>query len=337
MGVSSISLATVLDVIAAKGIADPRHQPSGYNISLALELASEVMAALITERFNWKFNRAVATPFNTNCYQQDYPLPASALPAGPIAWGEDCDIVQINSSQVPIPLNWDGAITWRRALTSTSLTRWRPTQICWFYNEDLNFGDWPGKNVTIYPLLGPTAPVGQNPVLNFVDANGNLYVLVEPAVAGHTGNTEPVSPAGTAEGTLVTDGTLTWEVVSPSSQGFRLDWNTPSGQTFQIVPSYQLAPPRFTTIGQLLTPIPDSYSHHFFEGMEIVMKNAGPDPSRKQSVAEMLAQWADLKAKMMSQGDQEPNAYGLIPATCAVETRWGWAAPITADNPYGNQ
>jgi hypothetical protein len=337
MAVSTKTLASVLDVLAAKGLPDPRRGPAGFNLALALEMGSQAMAALITERFNWKFNRAIATPFNTNAYQQDYPLPASALPEGPIAWGEDCDIVQINSNQVPLPVNWNGAITWRRNLTSTSLTRWRPSQISWMYNIDMNFGEWPGANVNLYPLLGPTAPIGQNPVLNFVDANGNLLIWVETLSTVHTGATEPMAALNAAEGTTVVDGTATWEVVSPSSQGFRLDWNPPAGQTFQLVPSYQLAPPQFTKLNQLINPFPDSYSHHFHDAVEILMKNSSPDPARKQSPAEILMQWAETKASMMKQGDQEVNAYGLVPATSAVESRWGWATAITADNPYGNQ
>lgn len=318
----------------AKGVPDPRNTPSGFNLQLALELGSEVMAALITERFNWKWNRAVATPFNTNCWQQDYPLPASALPDGLIAWGEDCDIIQINSSLVPKPLNWDGAITWRRALTRTSLSRWRPTQICWMYNQDLTFGAWPGPETVLYPLLGATAPQGTNPLLNFVDANGNLLVLSE---FGTTGASEPSAAAEALEGTLVTDGTAQWEVVDPTSQGFRLDWLPPSGQTFQIVPIYQLAPPRFAKLGQTLAPIPDSFSRYFFEGMEVAMRRATPDPAQKQSIQEALALWAASIPTMKQQGDQEQNSYGLVPATCAVETRWGWGGPITADSPYGNQ
>ncbi|OYV36708.1 MAG: hypothetical protein B7Z80_14865 [Rhodospirillales bacterium 20-64-7] len=89
MGNSSISLQSVYDAIAAKGVPDPRAVPSGYGDILALELATQVMADLICERFNWKWNRAVAAPIYTNSYQQDYPQPAQT--AGVIGWGEDCD------------------------------------------------------------------------------------------------------------------------------------------------------------------------------------------------------------------------------------------------------
>ena len=84
MGNSTLSLQTVYDAIVAKGIPDPRMNPSGYGDVLALELGSEVMADLICERFNWKFNRGVAQPIYTNSYQQDYPQPAQQ--AGPIGW-----------------------------------------------------------------------------------------------------------------------------------------------------------------------------------------------------------------------------------------------------------
>ena len=38
---------------------------------------------------------------------------------------------------------------------------------------------------------------------------------------------------------------------------------------------------------------------------------------------------------MVKQGNREPDAYGLIPSSSPVESRWGWQGPITADHPYG--
>ncbi|MBA0087514.1 MAG: hypothetical protein HRJ53_21220, partial [Acidobacteria bacterium Pan2503] len=118
MAVSSRTLQGVYNVICAQGIPDPRAQGSGYGDDLALDLATRVMADLITERFNWKFNRAVANPIYTNSWQQDYPQ--LAQPGGPIEWGEDCDILDVNNTTIPKPLNWDGSITWVRQLTRTS-------------------------------------------------------------------------------------------------------------------------------------------------------------------------------------------------------------------------
>jgi hypothetical protein len=338
MAISTITLANVVDTLAAKGIADPRNQPSGYNAQLLLELGNQVMAALITPRFNHKFNRGNSS-FATNAFQQDYPLPAGALSGGPVGWGEECDIIQINSSLVPKPLNWDGALTWRRQLPRTSLSRWRPRNIAWMYNEDLTFGVWPGANATVYALVGNGAPAGQNPLLNFVDANGNLLVLAnswEGGVSGHTGNSAPSAPADSEEGVTVSDGTLTWEVVDPASQGFRLDWCPATGQTFQIVPWFQMKPPRFAALGDYIEPIPDDFSRHFFDGMEMALLNATADPAVRRPLQEVLAAWAEIVYETIRQGDKEQNAYGMVPAQPAVETRWAWAGPITADNPFGN-
>ena len=328
MAVSTISLNTAFDVIAGKGIPDPRNQPSGYGDALAQELGNEVMADLICKRFNWKFNRGIASPIYTNSWQQDYPQPAQT--AGIIGWGEDCDIVDINNTVIPKPLNWDGAISWVRQLTRTSIARWRPTKICWMYNADLSFGPWPGPNVVISPLVN-TAPTTTNPILNYVDANGNLLILT---TFGTTGASKPSAPVNSAEGVTVADGSVVWSVVSPTSQGFRLDWlPSATGQTWQIIPYYQIDPPRFASGNSLLTPIPDSFSRNFFRGLEAACLMASPNPGDAKRGQQAKVDWLNAMDQMQKQGDRELNAYGLVPQTSPVEQRWQNDAPYTADNP----
>jgi len=329
MAVSTKTLQAVYNVIAAQGIPDPRAQGGGYGDDLALDLATRVMADLITERFNWKFNRAVAWPVYTNSWQQDYPQPAQA--GGLIEWGEDCDILDVNNTTIPKPLNWDGSITWVRQLTRTSIARWRPTRICWMYNAEMSWGTWPGALVTIYPLLGPTAPAGQNPLLNFIDSNGNYLIL---STFGRTGLTAPAAAAAAPEGTTVPDGSCVWSVVSGTSQGFRVDFlPNGAGPTFQLTASYQLTPPIFTTFQQLLTPIPDSFARHFQTGLEWACKMASTNPAVKKEGLENYPLWLKAMGTMIQQGGKEPNAYRLIPETSVVESRWGWKGPHTADMP----
>jgi hypothetical protein len=337
MANSSQTLQTVLDAMAGKGIPDPRRVPGGYGNALALEMINRVLADLLTARFNWKFNRAVATPFYTNSWQQDYPQLAQA--AGPIGWGEDCDMVDINNTQIPKPL-WN--MTWRRGLSRTSVQMWRPGELCWMYNSELSLGSWPGPGVTYYPLV-TSGPQGANPIMNFVDANGNILILTG---FGITGGSQPSAPANSAEGVTVTDGGCTWTVASGGSQGFRLDkLPNQTGPAYQINPYYQMEPPTIATFKKALNPFPDSYLRHVRRGLEAECLAASPNPADAKRGQEMLALvkgkeglvkgWvAEIVADMTKEGDKEPNVYGLVPLTQVVERRWDQIGPYTADQPY---
>ena len=328
MAISTRSLQSLYNVVSAQGIPDPRGLPSGYGDDLGLDLGNRVMADLICERFNWKFNRGVAIPILTNSWQQDYPQPAQ--PAGPIEWGEDCDICDINNTAIPKPINWNGPIIWARQLTATSVARWRPSRICWMYNAEMQWGTWPGGGVTYHPLI--TATPSQNPIMNFIDANGNYLILTK---FGITGSTPPAAAASSAEGVTVNDGSCVWTVVSGSSQGFRLDTlPNATGPVYQITPCYQLAPPLFTTFGQLLTPIPDSFSRHFQTGLEAHCLTASPNPADRPRGQAGLVAWLNAMVAMKKQGDKEQNVYRMTPETSPVESRWGWKGPHTADSPY---
>lgn len=328
MGNSTIKLRDVYNVIAAKGIPDPRGGPSGYGDALALECANEVMADMVCERYNWKWNRATAEPFYTNSFQQDYPQLAQT--AGPIGWGEDGDVIQVNNTSMPKPMT---NIKWRRGLSRTNVSRWWPENVCWMYNSELTLGVWPGADVTYYPLLGNGAPAGQNPWLNMVDANGNILIVT---TFGTTGSTAPVLPADSDEGATVTDGSVVWTCVSPTSQGFRVD-RLPSaaGPTLEIRPYYQLDPPRFADMTQTLDPIPNSYSRFFFRGLQAQCLMNSPNPGDAKRGQEMLEAWRESLLDSKKQGDREINIYKLLPATSVVEPYWGGSVPRTADNPYG--
>lgn len=330
MGNSTYTLENLLDIVAGENIPDPRNLPSGYGDQVAMQAATNTMAALLTEQFNWKFNRAVANPIYTNGLQQDYPQPAQS--GGLIGWGEDCDICDINNTQYPKPLNWDGPIKWRRNLTRTSIARWRPGQIAWMYNVDLTWGTWPGAATVYHPLV-TTGQTGQNPLMNFIDKNGNYLILT---TFGTTGGTAPFAAANATEGTTVTDNTCVWTVVSGTSQGFRLDYlPNAAGPTYQITPIYQLEPPAFITLGQLANPIPNSYIRHFLSGLEAACFKASPNPGDKERGKQAWAEWLGALTTSKTQANKEQDVYGLIPATSVVECRWNSATALrTADQPF---
>lgn len=333
MALSTITLESILDACAGEGAPDPRNAPSGYGDTLALRLGNNVISDFISERFNWKWNRGVAAPFLTNSWQQDYPQVQQA--AGIIGWGEDCDILDVNNTAIPKPLNWDGPLTWRRQLSRTSIARWKPNNVCWLYNYELSWGTWPGAAKVFAPLITPGAN-GQNAIMNFVDGNGNYLVLSTASQqnGGTTGSVAPSAPASSAEGVTVTDGTLTWVVVSGTSQGFRLDWlPNATGPVFQIMPYYQIEAPKFTVLSQLLTPIPDSYSQHFHRGMKAGMFMASSNPQDVKRGEMAYGAWLKDLEDAIRQGNKERDVYGLVPQNAVTEPRWGWRGPYTADDP----
>lgn len=326
MSNSTIKLQQVCDTLAAKGIPDPRGNASGYGDQLALDLATQVMADIVCERFNWKWNRANATPFYTNSWQQDYPQIAQA--AGAIGWGEDCDLIDINNTVIPKPL-WN--LSWRRGLSRTNTSAWRPENICWMYNQDLSLGTWPGADVTYSPLI-TTQAQPQNPLMSMIDVNNNILIVT---TFGTTGTDAPFLPAGSAEGTTVEDGSVVWTCVSPTSQGFRVD-NLPSatGPTYQVLPYVQLEPVTFTEMKQTLDPMPDSFSRFFYRVLESEWLIASPNPGDLKRGEEAKGAAMAAMAIAMKQGDREMNVYGLIPASRVVEERWDQGRPYTANQPY---
>lgn len=331
MGGSTITFGQVLDALAARGVPDPRRAPSGFGDALVYEILSDSMADFIAERFNWPFNRANATPFPTNSWQQDYPQLAQQ--SGPIAWGDDCDQIDINNDLIPQPL-WQ--VTWRRGLSriSTNLAPVQPGnwQICWMYNKDLSYGNWPGADVTFYPLI-TSGVVQQNPIMSMIDKNENLLIVTG---FGTTGSSAPFAAANAAEGTEVTDGSVTWTVVSPTSQGFRV-WPLPNatGPTYLIVPSYQLEPPVVTDLAATLDPIPDSYARHFRRIVRFQCEMAGADPAKKKLALDQYPLYLKTLEDGKKQADKTPNAYGLVPASSPVESTWpGTSFRGTADRPF---
>src|SRR5271156_467289 len=172
MGNSTTTLQSIYDWAKAKGIPVPTDQPGGYGTRLAVEIGNNVMSAIVAERFNPKWNRAIAAPFLTNSYQKDYPQ----IGLVDIGWGEDVDVIDINNTSFPKPLNTPVSMIWRRQLSRTSINQWPPNQICWMFNSELSYGTWPGPGEVYNPQLTP-GPVIQNPLMSMIDANGNRLIV----------------------------------------------------------------------------------------------------------------------------------------------------------------
>jgi hypothetical protein len=323
MGSSTNTIRTILDATAAQGIPDPRRKPAGYGTILALTLSNTVMADLVTERFNWKWNRKMAAPFYTNAWQQDYPQ----LGLSNIGWLEDADRVEINNTSMPKPLT---PMTVRKQLSRTSQSNGQIREVCWMYNSDMTYGVWPGPGVTYSPLV-TTAPTVQNQLMSMIDTNGNLLIVTG---FGTTGATAPAAAVKATEGTTVTDGSVTWSVVSPTGMGFRVSaLPSAGGPVYQINVAFQMEPVVITDLGQTIDPIPDSFSQHFQRGLDAQCLGASENPGDRARGLDLQREWLGAMVAMRKQGDKEVNAYGLVPATSPVETIYGNYGPWTADRP----
>lgn len=328
MGNSTVTAEMILDKLAGMGIPDPRQNPSGYGDTLALRVVNNTLADLIEERYNWKWNSFNGTPIYTNSWQQDYPQLQQTR--GLFGWGEQGVIVDINNTTNPQPLWIIGA---RRQLSRTSVSVWRPSMFSWMYNSELTLGVWPGAGVTFYPLVGVNAPGGQNPLMSMLDGNGNILIVTG---FGVTGNVAPKAAVNAPEGTIVVDGSVAWTVVSPNSQGFRLDKLPPAtGPTYQFTPVLQLEPPVLTSLDSTIDPIPDSFSRFFDDLLEAACLEASPNPADKMRAEKQTAKSHQALLNMKKQGDKEMNVYGLVPLTQVVDRRYeDQCGPYSADQPY---
>ncbi len=327
MGNSTTTLQQVLDYASAKGVPIPTQTAAGYGTELAIKLANDVMGDIIAERFNWKWNRATAAAFYTNSWQQDYPQ----IGLTNLGWLEDADRVDINNTALPKPMR---QLTCRRQLSRVSMS-WTPVmELCWMYNFQLTFGVWPGPGVVYAPLVvTPPAIVQQNPLMSMVDANGNLLIVTG---FGTTGLAAPVLPGSSTEGATVTDGSVTWTVVSPNSQGFRVHpLPGASGPVWQITPYYQMLLQKLTALSSLINPIPDDYSRIFQTGYEIASKRSSPNPGDRAEGEKEYPLWMKAMKDAAKQGDREADAYGMLPATSVVENIYGWRRnPQDPSQPY---
>lgn len=325
MGNSTISLRTILDRVAAKGIPTPlTMQLPGSGPDTALAMGNDVMAELIKERFNWKWNRSTAASFFTNSFQQDYPMPGIST----IGWLEDADRVDINNTAYPKPLR---QLTVRKQMSRTSQS-YRPIEeLCWMYNNQLSLGTWPGANMTFYPLV--SSQVKQNPLMSMLDKNGNILIVT---TFGTTGSVAPFLPASSADGLTVNDGSVVWTCCGPTNQGFRVNPLPGSaGPVYQVIPYYQNKLVALTTLGSFINPIPDDSSQYFQTGMEAYCLKASPNPGDKQRGEERERQWLKALEDIRKQGDREADAYGLLPASQPVDSIFAWVRnPQDPSQPY---
>jgi hypothetical protein len=106
-----------------------------------------------------------------------------------------------------------------------------------------------------------------------------------------------------------------------------------AGPVYQMIPSYQMEPPKITSIKTMINPIPDSYARHFRRAFAYQCKGASSNPADRKEFLQEYPIWLAGLKDAAKQADKEPNAYGLLPATSPVDNIWPGNYRYTADMP----
>lgn len=327
MGSSTVTIQSINDYVSSMGELQPVLPTGGYSTGTALTIATDVMAALISQRFNFKWNRMKVPPFYTNSWQQDYAqLSITKWPAA-LGWIEGAYWIDINNTALPKTVY---AIEVLRNLVPTSTPGNPPAKIDWLPNNQLNIGVWPGPNMIYTQPLGATITPTNGPI-NILDVNGNILVLRD---YGTTGSLAPSAPAKSVEGIAVNDGSCVWLVADPNSQGFRLQPLPPQqGVVYQVnVVAQMRAPAAFTKMNQQINPVPDDYATWFREGYKAFCYQMSPNPGMQNMFEKKREQWLAAIGSALRQGDREQDDAGFIPDRSVVAAQGG--LDIGPANPY---
>jgi hypothetical protein len=327
VGSSTTTIQSINDYVSSMGELQPVLPVGGYSTLTACGIATDVMAALISQRFNFKWNRMRVPPFYTNSWQQDYAQLSKTTWPAPLGWIEGGYWVDINNTALPKPTY---AIEVKRDLEYTSISGNPPSKIDWLPNNQLMQGVWPGANqLYTQPLGALITPT--NPPTNILDVNGNILVLT---TYGTTGVTAPQAAANAAEGTAVNDGSCVWKVADPNSIGFRLLPLPPQqGVVYQVnVIAQMQAPAAFTSMGQQINPVPDDYAVWFREGYKAFCYQMSPNPQMQMAFERKRDQWLAAVGAALKQGDREDTNAGFIPDRSVVSPVGG--VDIGPANPF---
>lgn len=363
---STIALSEVVDDASTLGDVAPALAVGGYSNAPALSIGTDVMLAMLNggpigQPFNWKWNRFNCSPFLTISYQQDNFVPGLVN----LSWIESAWASNINQTSVPkqlLPLEA------HKDLEVTYSQTGYPGKICWLPNDQMQTGTWgnsplgptitvPSGNVGGFGMNagglqnpGPnviyTNPIGilqtpPNATTCIADSNGNLWVLTTYGTCGSVQPTWPATPAYptfTSPGitaSTVTDGTCVWTAINPKGQGFRLSPIPPqTGIVWQIQVVGQMRAPRFTTLGQLLNPIPDDYATYFKQGFFAECYRRSPDPKVRAKYPMERQIWLEALDKAVRQADKELDDFGFYPGSQVMDTGASFN-PINPAMPYG--
>ncbi len=315
----------------------------GSSLEPALTICSDVMIEILSEVFNWPWNRFQLPVFYTNSFQQDYALNVINL-----GWLTDGFLQDINNTSYPQPV-WP--IECVKFLPRTSTQYGKPGQASWLPNDQLLYATWGAVNIgqSQNGGVGPnpqanqaiTSPIGvatapNNPLTQVQDAFGNLWVVTTYGVTGGSNpfsvNKTPVFPTPnnpTQTATTVTDGTVVWTAVNPKGQGIRCNPLPPqTGVTYQFNIFGQYRPfafsnGPFTALTQTIEPIPDDFAKRFRDGFVALAYQHSQDPKLRAKSQEMYGMWINSMTVARRAGDRERDNMGFYPATSLLQGSGG--------------
>lgn len=303
----------------------------GSSLQPALTIANNTMIELISQVFNWKWNRFQLPYFYTNTFQQDY-----ALNVVNLGWLEQGVLLDINNTSIPQPI-WPLEVV--KDLYQTSGQYGRAGQVSWLPNDQLTYATWGAANANStfwpnpQPLSAITSPIGvnampSNPLTQVQDAFGNLWVVTTYGTTDATNPfatnltpTYPTSNSPTTTATTVTDGSVIWTAINPKGQGIRCNpIPTQNGTVYQFRIIGQWRPfafsnGPFTAFNQTIEPIPDDYAKWFRDGFVALGYAYSPDTKTRGKFQDMYNIWKQSLMNAKIQGDRERDNMGFYPSS----------------------
>lgn len=305
---------------------------SGYSLEPARTIGSEVMNYMLSTQFPWKWSQILLPSFYANSWQQDYAVPGVTN----LAWLQAGSVLQVSSTQNPKPrlqCEVDRYLPPSSAsLVSNSSCTFPKFFANWLPNDQLYYGTWgtpagAGSTQGNDPVANSvyTTPIGattqpSNPITQIRDANGNLLVLT---IYGHEGSAAPALPANSAPGTTISGSgaTTVWTVVDPKGQGFRiLPVPSQTGTVWQFNLIGQQRPPVFTSLQQLLDPIPDDYSTLFRQGFVAYCYRRSPEAKIRAKFDQEFKLWLLSLEDAKKKSDRERDSASFIAESMVAPT-----------------
>ena len=267
----------------------------------AINIANEVVAEILCEPFDWKWNRIKPPSYFVNQLQQDYST--SILTMG---WIENSTRLNTSDTSTPQQIRGLEAV---RELLQTSY-QGTPFQIAWVCNSEAICGTWLANTKYTNPqpsglgsISAAACPV--QPFTQVRDTNGNIQVIT---IYGTTGSTQPTWNA--AVGGITTDGTVTWTCIDPNGVSFRLSPLPPQNSVvWSIQPYFQAKPILVTAISQTW-PIPDTLNFVYKQGFFAKSLKLAEDPRWGKEYALFEA----MIKKAVGSADREAESLGMYPS-----------------------
>lgn len=330
---SNTTLQSVIDYARLMPELEPVLAVGGFSQQPALTIANDTLIAMLSPGMNWKWNRFKSPVFYTNSWQQDY-----AVNNINVGWIEHGFIVDINNTALPPPI-WPLEVV--RDLEKTSWIVGRIGQVCWLPNDQLTYVAWTAS--TLYTQIIGTPSNPGTPVTQIQDPNGNYWRVTNNVNASVTsGTTQPTWPttpvyptyqSPSTVSTKVTDGSVIWEAINPSGQGYRVNpLPSQSGLYYQINPITQKRPITFTNVTQTLEPIPDDYASYFRDGFIAHAYRHSKQPDVRAKFQDSYKMWIDGMQQSLSKSMREKEEAGFYPSENLMSN--GYPLYLGPANPY---